>query len=478
MSSFEDQENKHQARRRTRKSKTEIPAQSSRLGYGIILLCVVIMVIGVFITQQFDKKVAPQPKAYPSDVVNVDALSATWTCPVSGEGTDSLLISNPDSERAAQVNVRAYDSAGTLKGSVDVTLEASQTEKVLVSDVAADSTTSIVVQSFSSSIVVVRNIELSDGNELVSCINDPVSEADFSNLVTVRNANALVVIANPYDVPVVVDLLANLTDNSVNPPSTIVDEERGVIVPAHGRVAIDLQSEFGRYSIVSVNLKSRSGFFVSEVFQSFTGGESTNGQTIISRIHETKNNKNVLWTGIAPTRIVARNDSNHTHSVQLDVLASDNRSISGEAQTVTAGSTTILENLGADFSARLVQVSIVKSSHRPSAIFTSWIHAAGNAVSAGSSTLEPAMRAFVPVAVLDTLYVYNPGSSKASVTVSIAGTAKTIKVELDPLQFKGVSLEGLGVDVSTFVDVSSTKPIVSGAGDKAFTRYSQGIDIR
>lgn len=478
MSSLEDMEQRRDASRKKRKNNADALVQSSRLGYVIIILCVVVMVVGTFVTQQFDKRPAPQPPKVPADAVKATALSSTWTCPISGSATDSLLLSNPDSVNNEQVIVTAYDAAGTEKGSATITLEAGTTQKFLLGTVAADGATSLVVQSYSGAVVVVRNIALADGSELVACINDPVAQADFPNLETVRNSNSVVVITNPYAQTSVIDLSVSLVDTSASTPRALIDENRGIIVPAHGRVTVDLQSLFGRYAIVSAHLQSRSGFFAAEVLLSFTGADSVQGQTIVPRTHETTNTQVAYWPGVSPSRIVSDNSSAHTHAIQINALDSDNRSVNGDAQSITSGSSTILQNVGVDLSTRLLTLAVTKSSYPPEQIYTSWLYASGNAVSAGSSTLLPTTRSFVPVETTDTLYAYNPNSAASTVEVTIYGTSNRFSVTLAAHQYKAISLADLGLDVSTIVDVTSSQPIVTASGDAAFTHFSQGIDLR
>lgn len=471
---------RHAARRARKKNRDDALQQSSKLGYVIIGACVLIMTLAFVFTQQVDARATPQPEKIPADSVKASSLSTSWICPISGSAAsaDSILLSNPDFDRSANVQVVSYDPAGNVTGKTELKIEPSATKEIGLNILGSNDASSILVDSFSGSIVVFRSMTLSDGVELLPCINNFSSQAVFPNLETIRNSNSIIVLANPYDEAVVVDVVGTLTDTSINPPISVLDEIRGVIIPAHGRVNLDLQSEFGRYGLVSVAVNSRSGFFGAEAFLSFTGGESVQGQTVVSAAPDISSSKNQSWVGVAPTRVVARNDSQHSFSLGITALASDKRSINGEPQVISPFTTSTLNNIGSDFLTRTMTLAIEDSSNKPNNIFASWIHASGNAVSSGSTNHQGSLRALALVNNQDNLFIYNPNREKATIAIQILGSNNKKEITLDGLLYTAVPLNFLALQSDSVLEVTSTQKIVSAVGDSKMTHYSQTVDIR
>lgn len=463
-----------------RKNKEDVKSQSSKLGYLIIFACVLIVSTSLFVTQQIGARELPQPQDAPADTIKLSSLSTSWTCPISGSGEngDTLTLANSDTSRISHVDVSAFKADGKLAGKKSYEVNPSTEKTISVSEVGADSSTSLFVESFGSSIAVFRSLKLSDGPELISCINNLDSRADFPNLETIRNSNSTIVVANPFDEAIVIDITANLVDNSVNPPISVLDELRGVIIPSHGKTAVDLQSEFGRYPLVSAHLKSRSGFFAAETLVSFTGALSVNGQTVVSSARDISAGGSVTWVGASPTRITAYNESLNARSVSVTSIATDKRSMVAEPDLVSPGTTSVLSNLGADFSARTTIVEIEASSTRANNIFASWLHASGDSVSGGSFAIEKARRSLVPVTTGDELQVYNPNNKKVSFTISKLGSKATKVVTIDAKSYTVFSLENFEFSDVSVLELKSDRPIFVAASSLDLTRHVPGIEIR
>lgn len=468
------------SKEQNKRTREDVRNSSSKLGYLIIFSCVLIVSVGMLVTQRIDAKALPKPKDTPVDTINLSSLSTSWTCPVSGESKkgDALLLANPDQTRTSHIDISTFDLAGKelSKKSYEVA-PASQME-IEVAEVLADESTSLFVESFSSSIAVFRSLSFSDGRELVSCLNNLDSRADFPNLQTIRNSNSTIIIANPFGEAIVIDLTANLLDSSVTPPIATIDEVRGIIVPAHGKMAIDLQAEFGRYPLVSAHLKSRSGFFAAEAIVTFKGAESVTGQTIVSSAYDFSHKGSITWVGAAPTRIAAFSESLNSHSVEVAAIATDKRAINGEAQILTPGTTSILNNVGADFANRTTVISINDGANQPSNIFASWLHASGQSVSGGSFAVQKSKRSIVPVGSEDNLQVYNPNNEKVTFTVTKLGSKAEQKFTIDALSYRVFPLQEFEIKTISVIEINAKKKIIIAAGDSTFASHSPGIEVR
>ena len=480
MNKIDEQHHKRrQSRSERKKILDDVAQQSSKLGYVIVLVCICIVIAGVFATQQFTKRVAAVPTTKPINAITASALSTFWTCPLSaGQNSDTILLANPDRNRDAELEITSYDAAGALVGKTTRNIPQASSVEMPLSAVKGTTATSITVESIASSIVVFRNMTLTDGTELVPCISRFYSRAVFPNLQTTRNSNSVLVLANPFDESIVVDIIGNLHDTSIDPPRVVLDEIRGVIIPAHGHVNVDLQAEFGRYNVVSAQISSRSGAFVAEALVTFSGADSIQGQTVMAATDETTDTNAAYWAGVSPTRIVAYNMSNHTYSLQLDALGFDKRSLSGELQSVAPGAGAVLDNVGTELSTRLQTVTLQKGRRPAANIYISWLHGTKSAVSSGPSSTRLTERSFIPVTSADELSLYNPQRVSTTVTLSLYGTSEKQKVTLASGAYVAVNLDRFDIDKNAVIDVVSSHPIALGAADGTFTRYASGIEIQ
>lgn len=480
-----DIDEQHAKRKRSkialkRKREDAKNQSSSKLGLLVIFVCLILVSASIFISQQFQAKEKPEVTFIPADAIKVSAISTTWICPIPGDSNkgDSLIISNPDPKRKANVEISSFDRQGKKLGDSKLGVEQSSWKTFDISKVNSTPDSTVLIESFASSVVVYRKIALSDGIEYISCSNNLSSRSVFTNLITLRNSNSFLVLANPYDEAIVIDIAANLIDTSVSPPTLSADQLRGLIVPAKGRLDIDLQKEFGRHSLVGLDVTSRSGFFASEVLVSMSGAQSANGETIVHPSNRVSEQEKHYWTGISPTRISVSNYSSNAHSFGLNASALDKRSVIAEPKTVPPGSTLLLDEIGSDFQFRNLILEVEKGPNTSKAIFASWLRTQGDAVSGGSQLGRPFSMSFMPISSEDNLFLFNPNKSKIEVKVKIVGTTKLAKLEIEPGGYVSSDLAELAIENFSMIEISSSKPVVVSASDNNGARNISGIELK
>lgn len=449
-------------------------------GYFIIVICVAIVVVGLTITTQIKPHAHAEPFAIPANAVNAQAISTSWTCPILGnpDAGDEVILTNPDTQADANVEISVRNSEGMELVHKTIKVASSTTVNLALSSLGAPVGSVLLLSSYSAPVVVFQNMTLSDGPEFVTCESEPYSSATFPDLETIRNTDSQLVFANPYEDAVVVDITANLIDTTVTPPLAALDEVRGTIIPAQGTVTVSLQSTFGRYSVVGVVAKARGGFFVAQALATYTGGEAAQGQTVIHPSRRVTNSEPHYSIGVAPTRIVARNDDVHAHSVQADAFAADKRFVNGDSATLLAGSSALLPIPGAEFDTHALVFTAEKSSHPVKNISLGWLFASGEAVSSGDGGNVAANDFVIPAAPGDNLHFYNPTKHSAKITLHIAGTAKKHTLTVSKGSYVDVGYDTYGFADSSIVTIHSTQTISIGASDPAHKRYSSGIVLQ
>ncbi len=452
---------------------------SSKLGIITIFVCAAIALSAFFITSSFDSTERPQPKFVPADAVKVSSLSTSWACPITrgGSGSDSIIISNPDESRSANVEISIFDQQGTKAKSHTLTIEP---KSFIVKDASAlgiAEKSSVFVESFSAPIAVSRSLNLSDGEELIGCINDLRSIASFPNLITVRNTNSVLALSNPYEEAVVVDVQASLLNSTQEGSVPVLDDVKGQIIPAKGRLDLDLQTLFGRFDVVSVDVVSRSGFFAAEALITYTQAHEFTGQTLIPAARNLSVSSQLHWVGIDPTRIVATNGSDNTHSINFTVLAEDKRSLSPSPKLIAPGTAAVLENLGLDFGPRTATLSIEAGPNKPKNIYAAWIHASVNAVSSGSQEGQNSKTHLLGVTIDSRLNIFNSSKKDATVRYSILGSKEIKSKTVKAGTFVIIDLVDLTINSTSMLYVESTQDVVVASSNSNSSYYVPSIEI-
>ncbi|MFN8015360.1 MAG: hypothetical protein U0R17_01965 [Acidimicrobiia bacterium] len=444
--------------------------KNSKLGYVIILVCALLVSATLLLTNQLSARAIDQPTFTPADALKVSASTTSWVCPVTG---NSIVLLNPDTTGKASVDVSSFNASGNLEGKLKFNLDKFSVKNVDAAQLNANSASMIYVESFDSSVLVYRNVSFTDGTETVPCINDLGPKFDFTNMSTIRDSNAELVLANPYDEAVVVDISASLTNTDSNPPLVLADEMRGEIIPARSKVSIDLQSEFGRYPLISISTQSRSGFYGAEIVQTYSGANGVNGQSILTPASNIAYSNKLVWPGVNPTQISVVNNSFNSHSVNMTSYAIDKRSVTSEPQLISAGATAKLNIIGSDFGQHLVTLNLEKGSNEALNLFSSWIYAKDDAVSSGSGIGKAIKRGVVASQSGDVLHVYNPSKKTAKITyVEVEGNIES-KVTLKAGEYKDIPL-----NVKTLlVEVFSDRNIIFASSDTGFTHYTRPVEL-
>jgi hypothetical protein len=465
---------------RKAKSRNEKKLKSSsKLGFMTVFACVAIALLSFVVTTSFSANARPQPKFVPADALKASALSTSWVCPISGAGivSNSVVISNPDTSRTANVEISLFDSLGNKIGSEIVKVEPNSFLIRSPNSLGAKNDTSLFVDSFSAPIAVFRSLKLSDGEELLGCVNDLRSTASFPNLTTIRNANSTLVLSNPYDEAVVVDINATLITLSEGGAIPTLDDIKGQIIPAKGRLDLDLQNQFGRFDVVSVDVASRSGFFAAEALIAYSGATGSNGQTVVSAASELANRTQLNWAGVDPTRIIAKNGSKNTFSLNSKALATDQRSLSPEPTPIPAGTSAILENLGLDFGIRNITLEVEEGSNKANNIYAAWIHASDSAVSSGSQKGQNSKSHLVPVTSGDRLNIFNSGKKQVKITYSILGSRAVKSMTINPGIFTVVDLSELEISAATVVQLNADRKVIVSSSNSTSSRFTPSIEV-
>ena len=474
----ERQEGEPQRERKHKRARKE-NKEPSHFGYATFIITFSLIALGVFLSGGMDQQSQAQAVATPVDALNVQALSTSWSCPIAGTPSkdDTVIISNLDEDRTAQVNVVAHSPNGEKAGTKTFEVQPSQSSELALSDVTTTNDSSLYIESFSGAVSVFRSLDVTDGQEYVKCDATTSPEAYFTGLETIRNANAFVVLANPYAQPVVVDVNAQLIDSNAEPIRTVLDEKRGVIIPSRGRAMFDLQTEFGRYPIVNLRIESRSGFFSAEVLQSYTGAHSVTGETIVLPSEEMDQDQTSFVPGISPQRIVGYNADTKTHSISLEAFASDKRFVTSEPVAIMPSTAASLPVPGTDFGLRALSFSVEKSNNLARETYVSWFHLSAGAVSSGDGVNRVGQDFIVPATASDTLYIFNPAKKESTITISYSsgGQLKTRKVAAQ--SYAAIDLGLTDPAVTSIVRVSANRKIFIGAGDLDSSRYTTGINL-
>jgi hypothetical protein len=465
--------------RRVRFPRRKKERVSSRFGYATFVLTAGMIALGIVVSGGLDHESGAQAVTPPVDALNISALSASWSCPIAGnpaEG-DSLLITNSDAERTTQVTISAHTPAGEEAGRLDVDIEPQTTREVALSQVTTNAETSLFVESFNGAVSVFRSLTLSDGQEFVRCDSTTTQSAQLVGISSLRGTNAAVVLANPYDQAVVVDMTATLVDTSIEPARTVLDEKRGIIVPARGRTTIDVQAEFGRYSLVNISVKSRSGFFSAEARQSYSLPGEASGETIITAASDLTDASESFVPGMAPTRIAVLNGDSRTHSVTLEAFATDKRFVTSEPQLVGAASSSLLTVPGDDFGVRTISFAVERAERPPENMFVAWSRAAVRSVSSGDGVARSSENFVVPAVAGDTLYIFNSSDEETDVTLAYSTIPATKTITVAPRTYLAVELDLDVADVNSIVSIASDKRIYIGMSDETLTRFTSGINV-
>ena len=481
---------------------TEIKSTKNKAGISSALIFIVI-IISIVSGAAFalkDKHDASTVETINSEYVNLNAKSDAWSCPylVSGDtdNSNALIIYNP-SDVVSNVIVKIYNIKGELINEKDVEIKPKARISESIFSYGANLNASAIVESFGSPIVVYRSLLLSDGQEIIPCVKTPSSIIELDNLVTKRNTNSYLYLNNPHNVSVVVDIKAKLVDTSMDPFGIVLDDSRGIVIGAFGRADVDLQAMFGRYSLLNITVVSRSGFISGEALVDYKDGYVTNGQTIVtSSYSENMSDTSYLFTK-SPANIFAQSNTLASSILNVASIGTENRLINSEEQTLGAGATSSIVDLGTEFGFHVVKTKvkhnkakktksdtervdeIIKSNKPFISIVSSYL--TNEIVSASASTSSKSKNVILAAKDSDTVAIYNTSKNKSKVSISFIGDTKEPQknIEIDGNSLITFSLNDTETSPNIVIlSIDSTQEIVVAGTRIGFSGVTNGVYVK
>ena len=459
---------------------TEIKSTKNKAGISSALIFIVI-IISIVSGAAFalkDKHDASTVETINSEYVNLNAKSDAWSCPylVSGDtdNSNALIIYNP-SDVVSNVIVKIYNIKGELINEKDVEIKPKARISESIFSYGANLNASAIVESFGSPIVVYRSLLLSDGQEIIPCVKTPSSIIELDNLVTKRNTNSYLYLNNPHNESVVV----------------------GIVIGAFGRADVDLQAMFGRYSLLNITVVSRSGFISGEALVDYKDGNVTNGQTIVtSSYSENMSDTSYLFTK-SPANIFAQSNTLASSILNVASIGTENRLINSEEQTLGAGATSSIVDLGTEFGFHVVKTKvkhnkakktksdtervdeIIKSNKPFISIVSSYL--TNEIVSASASTSSKSKNVILAAKDSDTVAIYNTSKNKSKVSISFIGDTKEPQknIEIDGNSLITFSLNDTETSPNIVIlSIDSTQEIVVAGTRIGFSGVTNGVYVK
>ncbi len=297
----------------------------------------------------------------------------------------------------------------------------------------------------------------------VPCVSSGASRWSFTGLSTRVGVTAELTLLNPTATPTVVNLTA-ITSSGFSAPQSF----QGIVVKAHGLVALDLGSQIVNSSLVYVSVHAVRGVIVPAVALSWKGASS--GATVVagsSLANTSWSFADVPTSNPVTSTVCFANPGNFVAHVTLRVLLSG-YSITPFRFDVGPRS---LRELTVSPSSRVpaaepAQVSIESSAPITASLLTSlagskvpWMSAAGVA---GTHQIIDDTNGLG----LSNLSIMNPGSYAASVTISLLDAVPARSLTVTVSAHGSVSLSRRIkqlLSTSQFIDVVSDRPVLVGA---------------
>jgi hypothetical protein len=223
-----------------------------------------------------DRPGAPAPG--PTGTVEVPpagALGAAWVCAEgtgdpSGRVPGTVWLANPSSRpAAAQVRLQAD---GRELGRRDVALGPWSVAALPVAEIGAHPDPVILVESSGGRVVVAHVITAAGDVGVAPCRRPPVRATYAAGLTTLRGAQAVVALANPFPDDAIVDVSA-LTLRGPQAPERL----QGIIVARRSRITVPLGEFVRRQAPVAVQVTTRRGRVVTELSLRLDGVEGRRG---------------------------------------------------------------------------------------------------------------------------------------------------------------------------------------------------------
>lgn len=465
----------------------------------IIVICALLISGAAFGFSEVKKNDSGKINAINSEYVDINSISDSWNCPflTSGvtENSNSLILFNPGT-KASETSLKLYGVDGKELASRDYKIAAGESKVEAISSFGNSVNASAVIESFGAPVVVYRQLSLSDGREILPCVRNPQDVLELDNLVTKRNTNSTLILSNPHNESVVVDIKARLFNTDQTPFTVQLDDSKGVVIPAYGRTDVDLQATFGRHSMINITVDTRSGFISGEALVEYKDGGDNEGQTIVTSSVSNLMRDETYVFGSSPLNILAQSSTLKTASVDLEALGTGNRVLNAEPQSLAIGSASTLIDPGAEYGFHAVKLKTnieqgkgnsnldqdLDSEDSETEIpFISIVSRYLGKDEVGSNTASSLKSKNVILATLDDDYVgiLNPTLKNAKVTISFLGTnipSKTLTLSAN--SYDGFSLNDLELSGLTLLKIESTQEIAVAASRTDLSGVTSGVYLK
>lgn len=434
-----------------------------------------------------------------SEFVNLNASSDSWSCPYLSSGEtenlNSIVFYNP-SDLTTKVTLQLFNIDGSLLNSKDFPLEPKASFSQLLSAYGKNLNVTALVESFGAPVIVYRDLKLSDGKEILPCSKNPKDVLEFDNLTTKRNTNTTLMLANPHDDSIVVDIKARLVDTSSTPYKVVLDDVRGVVISAFGRTDIDLQAAFGRYSLIDLTVITRSGFITGEALVDYKDEGIASGQTIVTSSLTNNLTSTSYAFGNSPLNIYGQSNTGTSTFVDVDSYGSENRILSEPGQSLTVGATMPIVDPGVEFGYHVVKLTSkqgkkVTNSEEDTRSELLQKNLSYNTFVAGNITKDTVSSynasSLTSKSILlastdtDNIAIYNTSKKTTKVTVTFISNSiipqKTI--ELQANSFTSFSMNDLDIAPGTILlSIDSTQDIVVSSARSDFSGITNGVYLK
>lgn len=464
----------------------------------LIIICAVLLTGAALGFSNVSKDNSGKINAINPEYVDLTSGSDAWNCPYLTSGADetynSIAILNPGT-RTSEISLKLYDINGKEIASKDYSLKPGESKRESISSFGKNINASAVVQSFGSPIVVYRLLALSDGKELLPCVRNSQDIIELDNLVTKRNTNTTLMLSNPHNEAVVADVRGRLFDSDKAPFQVQLDDLKGVVIPAFGRIDVDLQAAFGRHAMINVTVDTRSGFISGEALVDYKEGGDVQGQTIVTSSYSNLIENNSYLFGYAPLNIFAQSNTLNTASIDLESIGTGNRTLNAESTSVAIGSATSLSDPGVDYGFHGVKIDTnigssknvssgnssdveLSYSGRPFVSVVSSFLSKG-IVSSNTALSLKSKDIILPALDDDFIGILNPSAKDCKVTISFLGTNIAAKqFNLLANSFESFSLNDYELSGLTFLKIEATQNVVASASRIDFSGITRGVYLK
>lgn len=498
-------------KRDVKKQNREIPAKEDensdedrgflnklRSPLAVIVICALLISGAAFGFSNVEKNDSGKVNPINSEYVDVNSLSDSWSCPYLSSGAtennNSIIFYNPGF-KTADVSMKLNNVDGSELANKDYEIKSNEVESEAISTFGTGANVSALIESFGAPIIVYRQLRLSDGLEIIPCVKNPQDVLEFDNLVTKRNTNTTLMLSNPHNESVVVDVKARLFNTDQTPFQVQLDDLKGVVIPAFGRMDIDLQAVFGRHSIINVSVDTRSGFISGEALVDYKDGGDNEGQSIVSSSFSNLMNNTSFIFNAAPINILAQSSTTNTASVDIEALGTGNRVLNAEPQSLAIGSASPIADPGAEYGFHALKFTTNIESRKGSDLdkelggdtlesdipFISIVsrYLSKDKVSSYTATSNKSKEIILATRDDDTVGFLNPSDKEAKVSVSFIGTSlPSRKLTLAPNSFDFFSLNELELSGFVMLKIVANQNIVASSIRSDFGGVTSGVYLK